>query len=251
MGKLVNAKRNFANEPQPEQDATLKNFHLKSLAKITPQSENQAILMDAYLNSDDETFFIEGYPGTGKTFLACWLALNDILDETCRADKLVIFRSAVESRKIGYLPGTEAEKASVYEKPYHSVMQDAFNLKFSRLYDSMKKLGLVQFELSSNQRGVTYDNSIFVIDEGQNMTFEELDTIYTRSGKNCRILFCSDSAQNDLVHYKGQLSGLAKMKQILSGCESVSMHEFYELDDIVRSGRIRNYIESKIKLNMI
>lgn len=248
MGKAANSRRNYATEQPPEQ--TKKHFHQKDLASIQARSDNQRSFIQSYVNTDNETFFVSGYPGTGKTFLACWLAMDDVLSADTDYEQLVIFRSAVESRKIGFLPGTEQEKAAAYEKPYHGLMDDIFKTEHKNNYNNLKENGYVDFELSSNQRGVTYSNAIMIVDECQNLTFEELDTIYTRAGSNTRVIFCGDKAQDDLVHYKGQLSGFDKFREVLEGIEDVSFHGFYNTDDIVRSGKVRRYIEEKIKLGM-
>jgi phosphate starvation-inducible protein PhoH len=250
MGKVANRKRDYENESI---DITVprKKFHLKDLATIHGKTENQQNLIDAYLNTDTETFLLTGYPGTGKTFLACWLALNDVLSEDHEPERLVIFRSAVETRKQGFVPGDEIEKSAIYESPYPPVMQDIFNIQYKQIYNNLKQLGLVEFHTTSNQRGVTFDNAVMIIDEAQNMTLDEIETIYTRSGYGCRVIICGDMGQNDLVHYRGENSGLSEFERILSEMPSVSKHGFYELDDIVRSGRIRDYIEAKIKLGLV
>jgi phosphate starvation-inducible PhoH-like protein len=130
-------------------------------------------------------------------------------------------------------------------------MQDIFNIQYKQIYNNLKQLGLVEFHTTSNQRGVTFDNAVMIIDEAQNMTLDEIETIYTRSGYGCRVIICGDMGQNDLVHYRGENSGLSEFERILSEMPSVSKHGFYELDDIVRSGRIRDYIEAKIKLGLV
>lgn len=252
MGKAANKQRDYNLEgfEVNQNQLTRKQFHLKSLATIHGKTDNQRGLIDSYLNTDNETFLVTGYPGTGKSFLACWLALNDVLDEQEKPERIVIFRSIVETRQQGFLPGDENQKSQPFESPYPPIFQSLFNVEYKRIYENMKRLGLIEFHTTSNQRGVTFDNAIIIIDEAQNMTFDEIETIYTRSGANCRVIICGDMGQNDLVHYRNDSSGLSEFERVLSEMPDVSGHGFYNLDDIVRSGRIKEFIKAKIKLNM-
>lgn len=250
MGKVANRRRDYETETI-DTSTPRKKFHIKDLATIQGKTDNQSKLIEAYLNSDNETFLVTGYPGTGKSFLSCWLAMNDVLSPDHEPERLVIFRSAVETRRQGFVPGDESEKSAIYESPYPPIMQDIFALQYKQIYSNLKQLGLVEFHTTSNQRGVTFDNAVILIDEAQNMTFDEIETIYTRSGYGCRVIICGDMGQNDLVHYRGETSGLVDFERVLNEMPDVSKHGFYNLEDIVRSGRIREFIKAKIKLGMV
>lgn len=250
MGKNANRTRDYSmelvssqNEPRPK-----KSFHSKDLCALQARSDNQEGFIDSYLNTDVETFGLFGYPGTGKSFLAIRCGLEDVLSKDYEQDRMIIFRSAVNTRDVGYLPGTEQEKAESFAKPYYGLMDDVFGNKFTKTYQNLIELGKLRFETTSNQRGVTYDNSVFVVDEAQNMTYEELKTIYTRAGRNCRIIFCGDIGQNDLTKKKNDVTGLPKWINVLNKMDDSVVTEFYSLDDIVRDGRIRRMIEAEIDL---
>ena len=157
-------------------------------------------------------------------------------------EKLVIIRSAVPTRDIGFLPGTEKEKSSVYEEPYRDISIDLFSR--GDAYQILKTKGLVHFMTTSFIRGITLKNTIIMIDECQNMTFHELDSIITRVGENCRVIFCGDFRQSDL-----KSNGLESFMEILRNMGSFDFIDF-EIKDIVRSEFVKDYIIAKTELGL-
>lgn len=230
-----------AKQEEPQQK---KKFHHKDLIQFQPLTSNQRRLFDTFRNYKDKHLALLGSAGTGKTFSALFLALDDYLS-VGEYDNIIIIRSCVATRDVGYLPGTEEEKAAVYEAPYNSICNELF--KFSKSYDSLKKLNIVEFNTSSFLRGTTFNNSIIIVDECQSMSFHELDTILTRVGKNSRLILCGDVKQNDLIKSKHDVSGLDKLYQIIVNMDEFEIIEF-DYNDIVRSGFVKNYIIMKEKM---
>jgi phosphate starvation-inducible PhoH-like protein len=179
-----------------------------------------------------------GSAGTGKTFVALYLALNDILSPDTETERLVIVRSAVPSRDMGFTPGTLEEKAALYESPYQAMFADLFGRMAT--YQDMKDAHLVDFQTTSYLRGVTWDNAIVVVDECQSMTFHEINTIMTRLGKNSRIIMCGDLPQTDL-RKKGEVTGMDKMLRITARMGGFSNVTF-TVHDIVRSAFVKSWI---------
>jgi len=163
-------------------------LHL-NLQQIKPLTENQRRAFDS-----GENLVLHGLAGTGKTFISSYLAYYEI--EKGYLDNLVIIRSAVPTRDIGFLPGTDKEKSAVYEEPYKDIATELFAR--GDAYEIMKQKCLVQFMTTSFIRGITLRDSCIIVDECQNMSFHELDSIITRVGENCRIIFCGDFRQSDL-----------------------------------------------------
>ena len=159
------------------------------LAEIEPLTRNQLRAFES-----DKNLVLHGCAGTGKTFISCYLAFDDMTKN--QYEKLVIIRSAVPTRDIGFLPGTEKEKSSVYEEPYYDISIDLFER--GDAYQILKTKRLVHFMTTSYIRGITLRDAVILIDECQNMTFHELDSIITRVGENCRVIFCGDFSQSDL-----------------------------------------------------
>jgi len=205
------------------------------LREIEPLTRNQ---LKAFESS--QHLVLHGLAGTGKTFISSYLAYDDMVKQT--ANQFVIIRSAVPTRDMGFLPGTEKEKAAVYEEPYKDIAIDLFSR--GDAYDILKQKGLVHFMTTSFIRGITLRNAIILIDECQNMSFHELDSIITRMGENCRVIFCGDFRQADLKD-----NGLQNFIRVLERMGLFDLIEF-QVEDIVRSEFVKSYIIAKNELDL-
>ena len=205
-----------------------------TLNKIEPLTDNQKLAFDS-----EKNLVLHGIAGTGKTFVASYLAYQHITDK--EYSKLVIIRSAVPTRDIGFLPGTDKEKSAVYEEPYKDVARELFQR--GDAYEVLKQKFIVEFMTTSFIRGITIDNAVILIDECQNMTFHELDSIITRVGLNCRIMFCGDFRQDDFSG-KRENSGMVEFMKILERTNRFDMVDF-QIEDIVRSDLVKDYIIAK------
>lgn len=213
------------------------------LRQVKPLTLNQSRVFEAYNRGFN--LVNHGYAGTGKTFLSVYLALNDILNNNAY-QALTIIRSVVPSRDMGFLPGSPKEKAEVYERPYQEICDDLFGRGDG--YKLLKLKRLVEFETTSFLRGVTLNNRIIVVDEINNMTFQELDTVMTRVGEGSRILFCGDYRQSDL-NKKYDRTGIREFMSITRRLPSFEHIEFEE-DDIVRGGIVKDYIIQRTEMGM-
>ena len=120
---------------------------------------------------------------------------------------------------------------------------------FEMLYGNLKAQETISFRSTSFIRGTTFDDAILIIDECQNLNFHELDSIVTRVGDNSRIMFCGDAAQTDLIK-TNEKNGILDFMRIMEQMnEQFSMIEF-GVDDIVRSGLVRDYIITKLALGL-
>jgi phosphate starvation-inducible PhoH-like protein len=218
----------------------------ESLVDIQPLTKNQTVLFDAYdLNKH---LFVYGCAGTGKTFCALYLALKDVLDELTPYDKIVIVRSLVATREIGFLPGDHEDKSSLYQIPYKNMVKYMFELPsdsdFEMLYGNLKTQETIKFWSTSFIRGTTLDNSIIIVDECQNLNFHELDSIITRVGDNSKIMFCGDATQTDLTK-SNERNGILDFMKIIQRMPEFECVEF-GVEDIVRSGLVKSYIVNKM-----
>jgi predicted ribonuclease YlaK len=219
------------------------------LLNIEPLTDNQRIMFEKY--GEGKNIYASGCAGTGKTFVALYLALKDVLDEYTPYEKVYIVRSLVATREIGFLPGTHEDKASLYQIPYKNMVQRMFEMpddaSFEMLYENLKAQETVSFWSTSFLRGTTLDNSIVLIDECQNLNFHELDSIMTRCGQDTKIMFCGDAQQSDLQK-TNEKTGILDFQKIIANMEEdFSMIE-YGIEDIVRSGLVKNYIIAKLNL---
>ena len=221
-----------------------------NLISIKPITDNQKIVFETWKQKKNQ--FLFGCAGTGKTFISLYLALQDVMNLQTKYDKVVLVRSLIPTREIGFSPGDEEDKAALYQVPYANMVQFMFQQPneqaFNMLYDKLKQQGSLYFLSTSFLRGLTFDNSIIIVDECQNLNFHELDTIITRVGQDSKIVFCGDFGQSDLSK-TNEKNGLHDFLRILEEMEEFNCVEF-DIGDIVRSGFVRSYLIQKTKLGL-
>jgi predicted ribonuclease YlaK len=230
--------------------AKQKDITYNQLSSIKPVTDSQKKVFETWKQGLNQ--FLFGCAGTGKTFVSLYLALSEVLRNETPYDKVIVVRSLIPTREIGFLPGDEEDKAALYQVPYSNMMQFMFEQPneqaFSMLYDRLKAQGSFYFLSTSFLRGLTFDNSIIIVDECQNLNFHELDTIITRVGQDSKIVFCGDFGQSDLTRLN-EKNGLMNFLQILQEMNEFNCTEF-DIGDIVRSGFVRSYLIQKTKLGM-
>jgi phosphate starvation-inducible protein PhoH and related proteins len=210
------------------------------LRTIQPKTKNQTRTFLEY--EKDNHLLLQGLAGTGKTFISCYLAMNEILNQNTRKKKLVIVRSVVPTRDMGFLPGNQKEKQRAYELPYTSIFTELFGR--GDAYELFKSKGMVDFISTSFIRGITLNDCIVLVDECQNMDFGELDSIITRMGDNCKVIFSGDFRQSDLERHR-EHSGLIDFMHVLKNIDGFKTIGFEE-EDIVRSQLVKSYIIAKL-----
>ena len=224
---------------------TLK-LKIDNLKSFDPLTENQRKFFDGYRQGD---YFIAllGSAGTGKSFISIYKALEEVMDKGNPFGTLVIVRSAVQTRDVGFTPGSLEDKMSLYEEPYVQICSTLFGRKDA--YQRLKEQGYIEFVSTTALRGCSFDNSVVLFDEVQNGNFHELDTVLTRVGHNSKIIFCGDYSQTDLIKKTNDQSGLPDFLRVAS-----TMSEFTKInftpDDIVRSSLVKNWIIAKENLGL-
>jgi phosphate starvation-inducible protein PhoH len=232
----------YTNRHQTSSTNALK-LKLDHLKTFEPLTENQRLFFDAYKRGD---YFIalHGVAGTGKTFCAMYKALEEVLDKSNPFKKVIVVRSAVQSREIGHLPGDVTEKMEIYQQPYRQICETLFGRKDA--WDRLDEQNFVEFISTSFIRGMSFDDAIIIVDEMQNMTFEEIDTVMTRVGYRSKIIWCGDYRQTDLNKKRNDVSGILKFFDVAYHMKAFTKIEF-DVDDIVRSSLVKDYIIAKLK----
>lgn len=226
-----------------EDQPTKISFHERDLQPVMPKNPRQRAAMEECFQ--DQNLVMLGSAGTGKTFLAMYMALKEVLNKDTDFRQVVVVRSAVPVRDIGYLPGTEEEKNEIYELPYQAICDELF--EYGKSYVNLKKIGKIKFVSTSYIRGITLKDSVIIVDECQSMNAHELDSIITRLGSGSKIIFCGDYIQTDLTKERDK-RGMHDIMAILDRLHRFSRVDFLE-DDIVRSGLVREYIIERNRSN--
>lgn len=229
------------SKPKKAKKTLLSDNHME-LVDISPLTKNQSIFFDNY--TSDKSQVLTGYPGTGKTFMALHKAFEELNNPASEYKRIVIVRSAVPTRDIGFLPGTMTEKTEIYELPYRSICTELFGR--GDAYEVLKKHRVIEFMTTSVIRGITLDRAIIIVDEFQNMSAHEADSIITRVGNYSKLILCGDILQRDLTKYSEKNIEIV-LKVLRSMNNDFDFTNFGE-DDIVRSGLVGNYIKAKHKI---
>jgi len=235
-----------ANKIEKETDYLLNTkFGMK---QISPMTDNQERLFESY--QQGKNILAIGSAGTGKTYISLYLALKDVMEKN-QYKKIIVIRSSVQSREQGHMPGDAKEKLSHFEAPYTDIVNDLFAR--GDAYQIMKQKNMIEFMSTSFIRGLTFDNALILVDECQNMRWDEIRTIMTRVGEGSRIILCGDTKQDDLACSKNRLdvSGLRQFKRVIDkmGPKCFDTVEF-TVDDIVRSGLVKEFIMAEEMLEV-
>jgi predicted ribonuclease YlaK len=243
MARRANTQIQMDEKPTTKAVNNSLRIRIDDLKTFQPLTENQKKFFEAYKIGD---YFIalHGVAGTGKTFCAMYKALEEVLDKGNPFDKIIVVRSAVQSRDIGHLPGDVNEKMEIYQQPYVQICETLFGRKdaWSRLEEQHH----VQFISTSFIRGMSFDDAIIIVDEMQNLSYEEIDTVMTRVGYRSKIIWCGDYRQTDLNKKKNDMSGILKFFDVAQHMSAFTRIEFTP-DDIVRSSLVKDYILAKLK----
>ena len=225
-----------------------KPINLEHLKVIEPLTPNQELVFDAYHKG--QNLVLHGAAGTGKTFISLYLAIQQVLEPSSPYEKVYMVRSLVPTREIGFLPGDHEDKSNLYQIPYKNMVKFMFEMPddnaFESLYANLRNQETISFWSTSFIRGTTLDNCIIIVDEFSNLNFHELDSIITRVGQNTKIIFSGDYAQSDLAK-SNEKNGVLDFLKIIQTMPSFTCTEF-GIDDIVRSGLVKEYLISKINM---
>jgi predicted ribonuclease YlaK len=243
MARKANTKIRLVDDDNVQhKPSNALKIRIDDLKTFQPLTENQKLFFNAYKQGD---YFValHGVAGTGKTFCALYKALEEVLDKSNPFKKIIIVRSAVQSREMGHLPGDVDEKMEIYQQPYVQICETLFERKDA--YQRLNEQGYIEFISTSFIRGMSFDDAIIIVDEMQNLTFEEIDTVMTRVGYRSKIIWCGDYRQTDLNKRKNDMSGILKFFDIAWHMGAFTKIEFTP-DDIVRSSLVKDYILAKM-----
>jgi phosphate starvation-inducible PhoH-like protein len=202
--------------------------------KVNPRTEQQDVYLEAIENSP--MTFATGPAGTGKTFLACYVAAKKLVEGKVR--RIVLCRPAVEAgEKLGFLPGRIEDKLDPYLRPLYDALNDLVG------FDKTKELiqnRIIEIVPLAFMRGRTLNNAFVILDEAQNATITQMKMFLTRMGNNSVFVINGDTTQADLTN---EQSGLIDAKKHLKQTEGVCWVKFTK-DDVIRHWVVKNILEA-------
>lgn len=205
---------------------------------ITPRSENQRLLVEAYRNSD--MIFAVGPAGSGKTYTAIALAVRALKNKEVK--KIILSRPAVEAgEKLGFLPGDMKDKIDPYLQPLYDALQEMVPVnKLQEYIDT----NVIQIAPLAFMRGRTLNDAVVILDEAQNTTTAQIKMFLTRMGWNTKMIITGDCTQIDLP--ASQKSGLTEAQRILKGVKGIAFIEMNQ-KDIIRHKLVTRIVEAYAK----
>ena len=162
--------------------------------KVTLNEEQKKVKAKILVNT---VTLLAGSAGSGKTFLACQIALEKLFMKEC--DKIIITRPTVSKEEIGFLPGDLREKMDPWVQP---IYQNMFALYDKVKIEKLIEEGKIEIVPVSFMRGRTFLDSVVIVDEAQNVTHEQMQMIVTRLGLRSKMIVCGDDHQVDLKSKK-------------------------------------------------
>ena len=202
---------------------------------LKPKTQAQKEYVDN-IRKTDMVFGI-GPAGTGKTYLACAMAINAYKNK--EVERIILTRPAVEAgERLGFLPGDMQEKVDPYLRPLYDALYDVLGLDAA---SKLREKGAIEVVPLAYMRGRTLDNAFIILDEAQNTTREQMKMFLTRMGFNSKVVVTGDITQIDLP--SGTASGLKEAERILKGVEGIKFNYFSELD-VVRHELVKRIIKA-------
>lgn len=250
MARRKRAEQPIGGDLTTRQAKRKKPLSSEYLIDIEPLTDNQKRLFKYY--DEGKNIFAHGVPGSGKTFCLLYKALKEVLDEKTPYEKIYIVRSLVQTREIGFMPGSESDKKSLFEIPYKNMVKYMFQMPsdadFEMLYGNLKAQNTISFWCTSFIRGVTLDNCIIIVDEAQNCSAHESFSVISRCGEDTRIMFAGDIEQSDLIKMS-EKTGIIDFMRVIEVMPSFEKIEFV-IDDICRSSLVKEFVIAKKSLGL-
>ena len=202
---------------------------------LRPKTQAQKEYVDNIRNTD--MVFGIGPAGTGKTYLACAMAISAYKNR--EIERIILTRPAVEAgERLGFLPGDMQEKVDPYLRPLYDALYDVLGMDAAA---KLREKGVIEVVPLAYMRGRTLDNAFIILDEAQNTTREQMKMFLTRMGFNSKVVVTGDITQIDLP--SGTMSGLKEARKVLTGVEGIRFNYFTEVD-VVRHELVKRIIKA-------
>lgn len=188
---------------------------------IRPRSAEQTFAMELMLDPEIDLVTVTGKAGCGKTLLAIATAVHNLHQKTY--EKIIISRPVESTSKdIGYLPGDKFEKMQSWVQPIFDNLEAIFGKRYQDYVNQLMHKGQLEVEALTFIRGRSLPNTIFIIDEAQNINYNEAKAIITRMGENSKLILIGDLEQIDSDKLSEVTSGLSNAIEVFRGYEGAA-----------------------------
>ena len=211
------------------------------------KTDNQKLFYQKISDFNNQLILCHGIAGTGKTYVSCYKALQDVLRRGLPYDKLIIINPTVDvgnEDKLGYLPGELSQKIQQYNESTFTILNSIVGkAKANKLIqDGKVEIGVLNF-----LRGVNLENCYVVLDEAQNVSPMQIKTIMTRISENCKMIIQGDLSQCDKYKTNGvtnyEKSGFYDVWYRLKGVKGVD-HMAFNRDDCIRHPLVKRILKT-------
>ena len=211
------------------------------------KTDNQKLFYQKISDFNHQLILCHGIAGTGKTYVSCYKALQDVLRRGLPYDKLIIINPTVDvgnEDKLGYLPGELSQKIQQYNESTFTILNSIVGkAKANKLIqDGKVEIGVLNF-----LRGVNLENCYVILDEAQNVSPMQIKTIMTRISENCKMIIQGDLSQCDKYKTNGvtnyEKSGFYDVWYRLKDVKGVE-HMAFDRDDCIRHPLVKRILKT-------
>ena len=211
------------------------------------KTDNQKLFFQKISDFNNQLILCHGIAGTGKTYVSCYKALQDVLRRGTPYDKLIIINPTVDvgnEDKLGYLPGELSQKIQQYNESTFTILNSIVGKSKANklIQDGKVEIGVLNF-----LRGVNLENCYVVLDEAQNVSPMQIKTIMTRISENCKMIIQGDLSQCDKYKTNGvtnyEKSGFYDVWYRLKNVKGVD-HMAFNRDDCIRHPLVKRILKT-------
>lgn len=220
-------------QPKSRTRRVTKHDTHKQAIMLEAKTDRQQVHINALTEADQ--VIISGCAGTGKTYVTATYAAQQYQSKSY--NKIIITRPHVEVGKgLGYLKGDLGEKTMPWVTPIIEVLEEHLG---KGVVETGIKNGNIEVAPLALMRGRSFNQALILLDEAQNLNFQEIKMLTTRVGEGSKLIINGDIQQSDLK----ESDGLSKIIHLVKKYQLPIPLVEYNIEDVVRSGITKQWLE--------